>query len=241
MEKLTAFISSRLASAGTVSDELAGILTTMIFNGDFPPNYMFPNETVFCKQLGVGRNSLRETYKILESTGLITRTKRGTFVNDRDTVIKNMPISLALRLTQNAKVLEYRRMIEVGIVAYAAERAPDENIKNMEMYINKTLENKFDPVERITNDYLFHLEISKSTQNDLFVTLMQPICDFMLDPATIEKSRDRIINNTENAVAHHRNILEAIKHKDKAESQKAMFAHMSDYGGYFLTLNPDKS
>ncbi|MFR9001535.1 MAG: GntR family transcriptional regulator [Anaerobutyricum soehngenii] len=44
-----------------------------------------------CKQLGIGRNSLREAYKILEQNGFVTRCKRGTFVNDRETLLKKCP------------------------------------------------------------------------------------------------------------------------------------------------------
>ena len=233
--KLTSFINSHLASNGSISDELAGILSTMIFKGEYPPGYIFPNENDFCRQLGIGRNSLRETYKILESNGFITRTKRGTFVNSKEKVLENMPMSLALRLTKHAKTLEYRTMVECGIVEYAAERATDEHFQNMELYIQQMLVNENNPTERISNDYLFHLELAKAADNPLFITVMQPIREYMLNPENVSADKDRIIRNTKVAATHHQEILNAVRQHDKSAARMAMYSHMMDYGNYLTS------
>ena len=232
MDKLTSFINTRLATGCSISDKLAGILSTMIFQNEYPPNYMFPNENDFCKQLGIGRNSLRETYKILESNGFIRRTKRGTFVNDRETVLKNMPMSLAIRLTKDAKILEYRTMVECGIVEYAAERASEENLEHMELFIQQMLEHSNVASERIYYDYLFHFELAKAADNPLFITVMQPIQEYMLNPDNIKSNQERILRNTQNASAHHRSILEAVRRRDKVSARSALLAHMMDYSNY---------
>jgi len=61
----------RLNLPGNAADLLAEKIRSHIISGEIPAGYIFPNETVFCEQLGVSRSTLREAYKALESTGFI--------------------------------------------------------------------------------------------------------------------------------------------------------------------------
>lgn len=54
----------------------------MIKNGELEPGERLPSETVFAKNLGVSRNTLREALRILEEENIIIRKHGvGTFVN----------------------------------------------------------------------------------------------------------------------------------------------------------------
>ena len=236
MEVNDLFSDIRMSNTGSISDELAKGLTHMIFNGDFPPNYMFPNENELCKQLGVGRNSLREAYKILEANGFITRSKRGTFVSDRETVLRGMPIATALKLSKDAQTMEYRTIIEIGIAEYAAQRATEDNLENMRHYIEEMIGNSTIPEKRIYYDFMFHLELAKAGKNDLFITLMQPIREYMLHQNYIEVYKESIKFRTPRAAAHHRNILQAIESQDSEGARKAMSTHMKDHYSYFENM-----
>lgn len=227
-------LNFQLASKQSIPDELAGILSVKIFQGELPPHYVFPSENDFCKQLGIGRNSLREAYKILAASGFIVRTKRGTFVADRNAYLPKMPIDLVLRLTEHAKVLEYREMIENGIVVYAAQNATQDNLERMQQLIDEMSKNKYHPEERIRADYLFHFEVAKSAKNELFLTAFKPVEDLLLNPDYIEKTKQRIIAHTEIAVYHHTMIMNAIKAKDVAAAQNAMRIHLQDFSDYLL-------
>ena len=227
-------LNIHLALRQSIPDQLAGILSVKIFQGEFPPHYVFPSETVFCKQLGIGRNALREAYKILESNGFIVRTKRGTFVAERDAYLPKMPVDLLMHLTENAKALEYREMIECAIIVYSAKNATQDNFDRMQQLIEEMSKNKYDPEARIHADFLFHLEVAKAAKNDLFLTAFKPIEDLVLNPDNIEKSRQRLITHTEIAVYHHTMILEALKSRDGLAAQNAMRTHLEDYGDHLL-------
>lgn len=69
-----------------VSDRLYQKISELIMSGELQEGYTFPNETVLCEQLSVGRSSLREAYKALELSGYVTRTKKGTVVNSRTSI-----------------------------------------------------------------------------------------------------------------------------------------------------------
>lgn len=239
MDSLTEFANQRLASTQSISDELASILAAKIYAGDYVDNYVFPNELELCKQLGIGRNSLREAYKILEQNGFVTRTKRGTFVNDRETLLKKMPLSLALRLANDKEMLEHRIVVEGGIVEFAAKRATKENIQNMKEFIEKMAENEHNPKERLRYDYLFHYEIAKAGHNDLFLASMASVEAFVLSETRFEQNKQRIINNTKNAVNFHKNILTAIEAGDAVKAREAMLAHLCNYQLYFSDLHAD--
>lgn len=85
-----------------IVDELIFSLRQMIISGDLPPGYSFPNETAFCDQLGIGRTTLREAYKALESGGFISRTKRGTFVNSSQDIAEAIPFSMMIEMSDFA-------------------------------------------------------------------------------------------------------------------------------------------
>ena len=131
--------------------------------------------------------------------------------------------------TSGGKILEYRTMVECGIVEYAAERATEENLEHMELFIQQMLEHSNVASERIYYDYLFHFELAKAADNPLFITVMQPIQEYMLNPDNIKSNQERILRNTQNASAHHRSILEAVRRRDKVSARSALLAHMMDY------------
>lgn len=64
-----------------MSDMIYEKISQLIQTGEIPEGYIFPNESVLCEQLSIGRSTIREAYKGLELSGYVTRSKRGTIVN----------------------------------------------------------------------------------------------------------------------------------------------------------------
>ena len=124
--------SLRFAENPNASSILSSRLKEMILSETLPAGFIFPNELAFCSQLGVGRGTLRDAYKELEALGFITRTKRGTYVNDKDTISRSMTLDATLKAAEFSDLLEFRKMFECGTVRLAAERASAEDIAAME-------------------------------------------------------------------------------------------------------------
>ena len=97
------------------SDTLAERIRSMIVSGELPEGYEFPKEEEFCKQLGVGRSTLREAFKVLNASGYIKRVKgHGTVVNKISSIFESAPIVESLRLLEVREVLEFREMLETN-------------------------------------------------------------------------------------------------------------------------------
>ena len=79
-----------------MANQLYERIQRMIISGRLPSGFTFPSESDFCEKLGIGRTTLREAYKALEANGYITRTKRGTIINDAEKIAAALPFSVAL-------------------------------------------------------------------------------------------------------------------------------------------------
>jgi DNA-binding FadR family transcriptional regulator len=116
-----------------VSERLADRLRGEIANGRYRPGEMLPSEAVLMEQYGVGRPSMREALRILESDGLlrIVRGARGgAEVLDLDVVALARRAGLYLQL-QGADLADLRAarsFIDPGAVALAAARRHPDDI-----------------------------------------------------------------------------------------------------------------
>lgn len=227
MDKLHELILDRIVptTIHSASNTLAQKLREMIINDDLPAEYRFPNENEFCEQLGIGRGTLREAYKVLESEGLIIRTKRGTFVNDIARNGTNLSFHTAIEVSEYRDLLEFRIMFEAELAYLAATRATDEEIaqiaealKNMELHRDNLLLLSY-------HDMQFHMEVCNASHNKLLQSIMHMVHD------TFEKSiytafHSETGQNIDQAFIYHRRILDAIIHHDAAAAEKSMREHV---------------
>jgi DNA-binding GntR family transcriptional regulator len=115
---ITGEMASRLASDRTglahasTADRVAGLLRTYIMEGLFPPGSRLPEE-VIGQALGVSRNTLRESFRLLRHERLaVHQMNRGTFVP----VLSPEDVIDLYRL---------RRLIEGGAAREAGAAPPD--------------------------------------------------------------------------------------------------------------------
>lgn len=199
---------------GNVADMLTDKIRTKIISGEIPPGFVFPNETIFCEQLGVSRSTLREAYKALESAGFIRRTKRlGTVVNDFEAISRSAPLGTSLIMSDFEELMEFRVMIEAEIARLAALRASEENIKTMQWLLEK-MQDCADSLEDITKyDTMFHMEIAKASGNRLLISTMENAKDIFEEGIYCAFQIDTQVNIVQ-ALLYHTRILDAIIQKD---------------------------
>lgn len=217
--------SAKLNAVGNVANELADRIKRLIVTGKLPSGFRFVNENAFCEQLGVGRSSLREAYKVLESQGCILRTKRGTYVNDLDKFIMNLPFEMAIESTDFNDMIEFRTMFEAEISALAAQRATPENLGNMGLYLEKMQENRFDLKSLTAYDMQFHMEIARASHNKLLLNTMQ-MSSAVFSKGILEGFQKGGQAMVTQAIAYHESIMLAIKIKDTSMAQATMRAHV---------------
>ena len=213
-----------------VSDQLYQQISQLIMAGALEEGYTFPNETVLCEQLKVGRTTLREAYKALELSGYVTRSKRGTTVNGRTAILGSTPIKNVFEEASEGDFDAFRRMLEPRGAGLAAARIEAEQLAGL----RENVENAHVALARsdipalVELDVAFHETIANQAGNSI-ITAMVSIMN--------ETWRTRIRGNFEALRARldvlavtldqHEEILDALEARDSAAAEAAMDAHLA--------------
>lgn len=225
-EKKDVIEKLRLDLHGNASDMLAERIRDHIISGEISAGYTFPNETVFCEQLGVSRSTLREAYKVLESTGFIKRVKRfGTVVNDFSDISKAAPLGTSLIMSDFDELMEFRVMIEAELARLASLRATEKNIHMMESSLENMKKSGSDLVDLTYNDTLFHMEIAKASRNRLLISTMENAKE-VFQAGIYRAFQVDTVSNVAQALQFHEEILDAIIRKDCDAAYTLMRRHI---------------
>ncbi len=212
--------------SGNLADQLVAKIRYLIVSGDIEPGFAFPNENDFCSFLNVGRGTLREAYKVLADQGFISRTKRGTTVNEWNTIAEKLPFSVALELSESKDLLEVRSMVEVQIAELAALRRTQSNLDKMAEALEKMEKNGNDPKKLSYYDTVFHLELAHASQNQLLDNMMHNIMGSYT--SSFFKLFDEYGELRNHAIGFHKRIFEAVATQDAKVAKRVMKEHIND-------------
>ncbi|MDO5672119.1 MAG: FadR/GntR family transcriptional regulator [Actinomycetaceae bacterium] len=219
-----------------MSTDLVKQATTTILEAiieqTFSPAKPLPPEAELAAFLNVSRPTMREAVKVLSSRGVLKVLHgKGTFVEPREnwtdleTLIwveshTSTPRELGMRLVQ------VRRMIEVGACGLAATNRNSADIKAMAEHLaDFDVADAADDIDgAVQADLNFHFDIFRASGNPFFPAIMQPLQDAL---RSSRYATTAIPEVRERAQGHHRQILKAIEKKDENAAKKAMRAHMT--------------
>lgn len=113
----------------SATEKMIHELSRMIYEGHILPGERFPAERTLATQFGVSRNTVREAIHYYETLGMVKRiTGSGNYLIDDSDVLYRAVSSRQLIERYNwLEMIEMRRILEVGIVQLAAERATRED------------------------------------------------------------------------------------------------------------------
>ena len=111
-----------------IADQLLGEIGTRLRPGD-----PLPTERELTASFKVGRSSVREGLRMLESKGVIESVGNGTFVVSelRSPLNRSLALLLSLEEGNLRELYELRRMLEGEAAALAAARRSDEDLATM--------------------------------------------------------------------------------------------------------------
>lgn len=216
----------------SVADETVERIAEMIRTGGYLPGDRLPSERKLVEQLKVGRTSVREAMRRLETIGLVeSRHGLGNFVKDPSSEVIQaslLPHTLANKETLE-KLFDLREIIEVEAAARAAKRASAGQITAMKKWLQTVETNvaREDAAGLIVADVEFHRQIIIATGNDILVNLMDSIVDLLremrYDSTHIPELLPQIIGG-------HRAIMAAIEAHDADAARQAMRDHLAAVG-----------
>jgi GntR family transcriptional repressor for pyruvate dehydrogenase complex len=107
-------------SRRSLADDVREQLATSIRTGTLAPGALIPSEESLCQQFGVSRTSVREAIRELITLGLIERRSNRAYVVEH---LPEVRVEADERNERIREVFETRRLLEVQLTEYAAERA----------------------------------------------------------------------------------------------------------------------
>lgn len=215
---------TRVQRAG-VKNQVFEQLRDRIMERTWPPGAKIPSENALAEALGVSRVSIREALQMLASLGLLeTRHGGGTYVREYSGEIFLNPLipMLALDTLDILHVLEYRKIVEKGIVSLVVLRAGDAEIEELEDAFRAMEGHRNDAHAFAQADLSFHLALAKATGNPVVMKVTAVITDIL------KISMYGIVDSlgTKDGLHYHRRILDAIKTRDGPLAESLMEEHV---------------
>jgi GntR family transcriptional repressor for pyruvate dehydrogenase complex len=189
------------------------------------PGDELPRERHLAEAYGVGRSSVREALRMLESRGLIASPGSGRLVVADYANPLNQSLALLLRMHDGdlGELFEIRRILEVETAGLAAQRRSDADLGAMRT-AQRTMEEGLGSAERyVDGDVRFHLAIAAATHNRVATYMMQAIRD-VLHRALL--SIYQIPGSPERSLGQHRQILDAIEARRPDQARERMRLHL---------------
>jgi GntR family transcriptional repressor for pyruvate dehydrogenase complex len=204
-----------------LSDAVVDQLSKLITSGAYAAGEKLPSERELAKSLGVGRPLVRESFRILESVGLVeVRPGIGAIVTG------NSPKNLAIANTlwsqpdRVVEVIEVRDVLAGRAAELAALRITDEEFadleRNFELQQQAAEQGAIDELIRLDNE--FHKLIYRTARNSV-LTAMAEFSSTLLN--NIEWNGLTLATRRNKSLAEHAQIVEAIKARDPVRAERA--------------------
>lgn len=213
---------------------IARELAHQIADGDLGPGTRLPTEREMAEQLGVGRTTLREALRLLETSGVISiRSGRmgGPTVRRPRTDDLDTPLELILQFqgTPLADVLEARSTIEPMIASLAVAHMTDDHLDRMQETVDVMMEN-LDHHERcLVQTGRFHNVIADATGNAalrIFQDSLKEVVNGAIMGADYPAGRHEAI------ALDHQRIIHAFQARDAARVFETMQVHLDEASRY---------
>jgi DNA-binding FadR family transcriptional regulator len=206
---------------------LAQRLLQLIASREIAPGAPIPSERELVERFGVGRSSVREALRVLESKGLIYQKGKGRFVvsEPRNPLNSSLQVLLELQAVDLDELFEVREVLEGETAAFAAARRTDEDILAMAESID-AMDSSLasgSAEEYIDADLQFHLALARASRNRIALNMMNAVREIL------RRSLMRLYDvpgGPDRSVAHHRKILEAVVAGDSAAARERMHEHL---------------
>lgn len=211
-----------------VSQEVVQQILNVINKRELLPGDRLPGERQLVNELGVGRTSVREALRSLETMGVIeVRAGVGAFVRDpvSNIVQTSLPSPLLVDREMLKQLYGLRAIIETGAAAVAAREATAEELQKLRQAVAdmERCHAADDLDGMVEADILLHRSILVATGNDILVQVVDSIADLLTDMRRVSL---RIGPGVQETIAGHRAILEALEQRNPEAAKQAMADHL---------------
>lgn len=208
-------------------DLIADSLIGLIVSSQLGPGSPLPTERELAETYAVGRSSVREALRILESQGVLAQVGGALVVADAPRPLtRSLRLVLALAPASGmSDLFELRRMIEVEAAALAARRRDRAQLDAMATAVERMAAAlaDADAAAYIDADVAFHLGLADATGNRLLASCMDAIREVLRGALGAIFG---LPQSAARAVDEHRQILDAIADRDPDRAAAGMSMHL---------------
>lgn len=208
-----------------VYELIAERLLAQISSRHLRPGDVLPSERGLAQAYRVGRSSVREALRMLESRGLIKPVGTSAFVVAEygNPLNHSMDLLLMVQETSLRELFEVRRILEVEAAGLAATRRTDADLRAMAEAIDGMVAGLAAQERYIAADLQFHLTVAAATRNRMALHMMQAIRSPLHRALS---SIYHIPNSPQRSITQHGQILAAIRSGDAASARQRMREHL---------------
>ncbi len=185
-----------------------------------------PSERDLAQQLQVGRSTVREAIRAMESLGILqVRPGEGTFLtpNPHETRSDVPSVNFFSSWDSQHKLFEVRKVIEPDLAALAARRATPSHIQQMHEALDEQERLIKAGQNGMKADTAFHFLIAEAAGNAILLRLMDGLMD------VLEETREAALNTSGRpgrSLKQHLAILRAIETRKPALAADVMEQHI---------------
>jgi GntR family transcriptional regulator, transcriptional repressor for pyruvate dehydrogenase complex len=220
-DNLTAGPIERRKTYELVAERLLGLIAAR----SLEPGDSVPPERELVEAFRVGRSSVREALRMLESRGLIQSRGNGSFVVSEfgNPLHESLALLVAVDEADERELFEARWVIEGETAALAADRRDASHLDQMAAAIDAMERGLDSESTYIDADLVFHLTVAEASGNRVVSHLMHAIRGQVqralgtafLVPGGPQRSLDQ-----------HREILDAVASRRPDDARRVMHDHI---------------
>lgn len=208
-----------------VYEQIAERLQAHISERKWRPGDSLPTERELMQTYRVGRSSVREALRILESRGLIQSLSTGGFAiaSYGNSLNHSIQLLLLMQEINPLELFEMRMILEVEVAGLAATRRSSTDVAQMARAIEDMVEGLSAEDRYIAADLQFHMTIAEASRNRIAVHMMQAIRELLHRALA---SIYHIPGSPQRSIAQHREIRAAIATGRPEDARRSMRDHL---------------
>lgn len=214
------------------------LLVPFLQQRGYEPGERIPTERELAVRFGVSRGEIREALSSLEALRIVERrAKSGIYMATGAPSVEALAlfsrVGVPLEPDDVRQTVEMRRIHEVEAIKLACARRTSANIDRMREILDAADAAIGDAAAIAEHDRMFHTEIIRATQNDIFVRIVDIFylmtahrrTVYFADPARQRRSSEE-----------HRRMFEAIVSGDGQAAAELITSHLQGVDSYWREL-----
>jgi GntR family transcriptional repressor for pyruvate dehydrogenase complex len=222
----------------TITAQVIDYILGLIKKGKVKPGERLPTEKQLTEELSVSRTCVREAIKSLQSLQLISvKPKIGAVVLQPSpmALLNAEYLSTSAFMQQAESLIEFRKILELGLVSLAAEKSTEADWEIMRKVLDEqetalridrsTRQGALAFYEALSDaNFRFHKAVAAATRNPLAIMVLEAISAPL---AEVSRRTNEMPGVPEAGLRQHWTIYRAIRENAPEKARRAMQAHLA--------------